>query len=228
MSAHSTPPALISASELSAWTPKGRLLFEDVSLELARGSMLLVEGANGSGKSTLLRALLGDWTGLRGQVQRRVPDRSVRFVPQLEDRGMHLPFTLAEIAGIPSDANGRQGADPRFRFLLPVNAAELYWNQASGGERRRTLLYRALAHGAELLLLDEPMNHLDAGTRSLLWSALERYTAGGGAVVLVCHEGGWAPELSVPHARLVLGEPGRRSVAAGANTWSAVGKEWRG
>lgn len=216
--------ALITASELSAWTPDGRLLFEDVSLELAPGSMLLVEGANGSGKSTLLRALLGDWTGLRGQVQRTVPERAVRFVPQLEDRGMHLPFTLAEIAGLVD----RRDADARFRFLLPVNAHELFWNQASGGERRRTLLYRALAHGAELLLLDEPMNHLDAGTRSLLWSALERYVAGGGSVVLVCHEGGWAPDLSVPHARLVLGEPGRRSVAVGAHTWSAVGKEWRG
>lgn len=223
MPAASAPSALVAASELSAWTPEGRLLFEDVSLELARGSMLLVEGANGSGKSTLLRALLGDWTGLRGQVLRRVPDRALRFVPQLEDRGMHLPFTLAEIAGV----RDRQHADARFRFLLPVNATDLYWNQASGGERRRTLLYRALAHGAELLFLDEPMNHLDAGTRSLLWSALERYTAGGGAVVLVCHEGGWAPELSVPHARLVLGEPGRRSIATGANTWSTVGKEWR-
>jgi ATPase subunit of ABC transporter with duplicated ATPase domains len=87
------------------------------------------------------------------------------------------------------------------------------------------LLYRALARGARLLFLDEPMNHLDAGTRSLLWSALERYVASGGAVVLVCHDGGTAPDLAVPHARLVLGEPGPLSAARGVTTGATVGEE---
>lgn len=216
-----SPTPLLSIHDLSAWTPEGRVLFENVSFELDRGSLLLIEGANGSGKSTLLRVLLGDWPHHRGSLDRTVDAAAIHFVPQLEDRGMHLPFTLAEIAGV----GDRSTADPRFRFLLPVNAAALYWNQASGGERRRTLLYRALARGARLLFLDEPMNHLDAGTRSLLWSALERYVASGGAVVLVCHDGGTAPDLAVPHARLVLGEPGPLSAARGVTTGATVGEE---
>src|SRR5215207_4282427 len=175
----------------------GRVALDGVDLDLARGATLAVLGPNGSGKTTLLRILAGllrpsagrarvlgcelpgeSWK-LRGRVgylahrpllyRDLTPRENLRFVARLH--GLEATEAEARIAELLAAV----GMEPRGDD--PV--AEL-----SAGMAQRVGVCLALLHHPELLLLDEPDSHLDAGARE----SVERLLAGAGATrVLVTH-----------------------------------------
>jgi molybdate transport system ATP-binding protein len=180
----------------------------DVDLGVPAGSVTAVVGPNGAGKSTLLRALAGlvPLTAGRVALDGRVledADASAVRIPA-EGRGIgvvfqdHLLFphlsALANVAFGPrahgvarADAEGRARA--LFDRLGIAHLADRRPARLSGGQSQRVALARALVLEPPLLLLDEPMAALDAGTRldvrDLLAEELRRF---GGAAVLVTHD----------------------------------------
>lgn len=162
----------VSADRLAYGTPDGRRLAENLSFEVPAGHLGLVRGPNGCGKSTLLRVLLGLHPIVSGRVS---VDGRTAFLPQLENSELHLPFRLGDLASA--------GA------LLDPSQLSLGWNTASGGERKRALLTRALAKNPKVLLLDEPMNHLDEKSRIAVLDVLRHTLDAGAAAVMVCHQG---------------------------------------
>ncbi|CAQ02604.1 ABC transporter ATP-binding protein [Clavibacter sepedonicus] len=180
----------------------------DVRLRVPAGSATAVVGPNGAGKSTLLRALAGlaPLTAGRVALDGRVleePGGGAARIPA-EGRGIgvvfqdHLLFphlsALQNVAFGPR-AHGvpRADADDRARALLDrLGIAQLADRRPaalSGGQSQRVALARALVLEPALLLLDEPMAALDAGTRldvrDLLADELRRF---GGAAVMVTHD----------------------------------------
>ncbi|WP_316298251.1 ABC transporter ATP-binding protein [Clavibacter michiganensis] len=180
----------------------------DVALAVPAGSTTAVVGPNGAGKSTLLRALAGlaPLTAGRAALAGRgleAPGGGAARTPA-EGRGIGVVFQdhllFPHLSALQNVAFGPRAhgvapavADGRARALLDrlgiAHLADRRPAALSGGQSQRVALARALVLEPSLLLLDEPMAALDAGTRldvrDLLADELLRF---GGAAVLVTHD----------------------------------------
>jgi len=178
---------------LSYATPTGRPLQTGLTLTLRANQLLLIRGSNGCGKSTLLKILLGQFPVMKGSVRRYIPPERTEYMPQLENTEVHFPLTLRDVLDF---SHGRRITwDDIAPFeLLREDQLDTAWNTASGGERKRTLLTRALLKNPRLLVFDEPMNHLDGESRQAMIRFMARFlkpseSKGERAAVMVCHQG---------------------------------------
>ena len=184
--------ALIEATELTYRTASGRILASGLSFRLDPHELLLISGPNGSGKSTLLKVLLCQFPLRQGVVRCTVPQERMALIPQMQNMEFHLPMTLWDMLEIsvpdPLDITSVLEIG-----LLTEKQLSVSWNTASGGERQRAMLTRALLQRPSLLLLDEPLNHLDEESGQHLLAALSRFLhdrkAEPRGVVLVSHAG---------------------------------------
>jgi molybdate transport system ATP-binding protein len=196
-----------------------------VSLAAAAGQVLGLLGPNGAGKSTLLAAVAGlapvssGHIALAGQVMDdadtgtfvEASRRPVGFVFQNYRLFPHL--TVAENVAFSPRARGmgrqaaRSAASHWLSRLGLTDLAQRKPDQLSGGQAQRVALARALAGQPALLLLDEPLSALDAGTRLDVQAELRRHLAEfTGPSVLVTHD---PLEALVLADQLVVIEAGR-------------------
>jgi heme exporter protein A len=155
----------------------GRLLFKDMDLALAPGEALMVSGPNGSGKSSLIRLAAGLLETAHGEVDRpslaladdnlaldsELPlRRALHFWGGRVDEAIHA-FGIAHLTDVP------------VRLL-------------SSGQAKRATLARVAASAAELWLLDEPLNALDAQGCERLATVIQQHLARGGAVLAASHQ----------------------------------------
>lgn len=179
-------PPVVALRGVSYSTPAGRRLGCDVSFELGRGEVLLVTGPNGSGKSTLLELILGRRRCDSGLVQLNIPGSSVSYLPQLHDSETHMPFSLRDVLTMSLATADKEIIQ---EGLLTKEQLDLGWNSASGGEKRRALLTRTILQRPELIILDEPFNHLDGDSRRVIMSSISRFvTTMNKTVILSTHE----------------------------------------
>ena len=189
----------------------------DISLRLGAGDLLAIIGANGAGKSSLLRALNGAIQPTRGEVlldgrslqayARRTVGRHIAVVAQ--ETLLAFPVSVFEYVlggrypwGSRGDWGWESGADIEIvRQVLQQTELEDFanrlMNELSGGERQRAVLARALATGAEVLLLDEPTANLDlAHQASMLKLVKTHCDERGTAAAIVTHDINLAAEFA--------------------------------
>ncbi|HJW74545.1 MAG TPA: sulfate ABC transporter ATP-binding protein [Thermoleophilia bacterium] len=159
---------------------------DDVSLEVAGGSLTALLGPSGSGKSTLLRVIAGLEEPDVGQViisgedatQKPAQKRGVGFVFQHYAAFKHMTVRENVAFGLRvrkrPKAEILQRVDELLRLVQIDGLAERYPSQLSGGQRQRMALARALAVRPKVLLLDEPFGALDARVRKELRLWLRR------------------------------------------------------
>jgi sulfate/thiosulfate transport system ATP-binding protein len=159
---------------------------DDVSVEVAGGSLTALLGPSGSGKSTLLRVIAGLETPDTGGVRideedvtgRSVQDRAVGFVFQHYAAFKHMTVYDNVAFGLKIRRRPRAEIAKRVAELLELvqldGLAKRYPAQLSGGQRQRMGLARALAVDPKVLLLDEPFGALDARVRQELREWLRR------------------------------------------------------
>ena len=155
----------------------GRLLFEGLDLRLDSGGALHVTGPNGSGKSSLIRLIAGLLRPTAGRLQ--------RAEVALADEGLALDRELPlgrALAFWPGPLLGQAMTAFHLDELAQVPVRML-----STGQAKRARLARVLASGAQLWLLDEPLNGLDAANIVLLEAAIAAHRACGGAVIAASH-----------------------------------------
>lgn len=175
----------------------GRLVVQDVDLQVAAGCWLAVVGPNGAGKSSLLRCLAGvmapcaggilgpsrehiGWLGQNPGGDEAMAVEDVVALGRLSHQGW-LAWPRVTQADRDAVDQALQDTDMAWARHRPLG-------HLSGGERQRVHLARALAAQAPLLLLDEPVAHLDAPHQRLVAQVLRREAARGRAVVSVLHE----------------------------------------
>lgn len=186
---------------------RARPLIAEATLTLRRGIYGLV-GENGAGKSTLLRVLGGLDAPTSGHVAFAPGDLRVRLV----DQAAHVDAEgMAALAESPS----RDGA--RLRAALRLEPARL-GAPLSPGERRRWQLGSAIFDAPDVLLLDEPGNHLDADGIRELSAALSTVR---GIAVVVSHDRALLDALTVATLRI---EDGALTLWPGP--FSAAKTEW--
>ncbi|HEY2451855.1 MAG TPA: ABC-F family ATP-binding cassette domain-containing protein [Scandinavium sp.] len=178
---------LLSAHSLCSETAFGPL-FTDLSFTLKKGDRVGLIGYNGCGKSTLLKLLDGTLTPSSGAV-------SVANHCLLARVEQHLPESLGPLTMLDAVLDNIAHSErENQRWRAEALLAEMGFSDTdialtaatlSGGQHTRLLLARALVTSPDLLLLDEPGNHLDLPT--LLW--LERFLNGwNGSFVVVSHD----------------------------------------
>ena len=199
-------------------------ILRTIDLQLHAGRWVAVVGPNGAGKSTLLRVLAGllpcdGRVNLQGRPLAGWPARAratqLAWLGQMEAGSDDLrAFDVAMLGRLPhrpwlappSQAD-RAAVEQALRATWAWELRERRLGELSGGERQRVLLARALAVQAPVLLMDEPLAHLDPPHQAD-WIALARaLAAGGGLAVSVLHELGvalQADELIVVRAGAVL------------------------
>ncbi len=192
------PSPFVTLDALSAATPDGRLLFENLTLAFGSERTGLV-GRNGVGKSTLLRIIAGELPARSGAVALRgrlgvlrqrlapPPGASVADV-------MGSSPALARLRRIEAgEGDGEDLAEADWTLearldaaLAEVGLAGLDLHRAaaslSGGQVTRAMLAGLIAAEPDLLILDEPTNNLDAEARTLVAEVMGRWR--GGAIVV--------------------------------------------
>ncbi len=165
-------------------------------LHVEPGTVTAVVGPNGAGKTSLLRALAG-LDPCEGDVEvagRAVgglpaPERGIGWLPQGSALFPHLSVVDNAAYALRCQGVRRSPARDRARLLLDqLGIADLAARRPttlSGGQAARVALARALAAAPALLLLDEPLAALDAGTRDVVRRLLRQQLVGGPAAVLV-------------------------------------------
>ena len=162
----------------------------DVSCELHAGWTALV-APNGTGKTTLLRIVARELYPESGAVVTEPRNARVAWCRQTAE---HLGDEIRAFALAPdSDARRWLG-----RLRLDPKALER-WSTLSPGERRRWQIGAALAARPDVLLLDEPTDHLDGDARELLVAALQRFE---GVGILVSHDRSLLAALATATARI--------------------------
>ena len=177
---------------------------DDVSIEVAAGTVHVLLGSSGSGKSTVLRLILGLLMPEAGEVlvegtrvteaTRAALVRRLGYVVQ--DGGLYPHLTAFDNVALP--ARVQAWATPRIRERVSALGAMVgldgpllarYPRELSGGQSQRVGLMRALMLDPPLLLLDEPLGALDPIVRAELQAQLGTlFTTLGKTVVLVTHD----------------------------------------
>jgi len=204
----SPAPALsISHISKSFATPEGGEVhaLDDVSLEVADGSFMVLLGPSGCGKTTLLRCIAGLETPdageilLRGERIDHVPvwKRRVNTVFQSYALFPHMTVAQNIAFGLQMDKVGKADIERKVgESLEMVRLSGLGSRkpaQLSGGQQQRVALARALAKDPEVLLLDEPLSALDLKLRRGMQTELKRLQRETSITfVLVTHDQGEA------------------------------------
>ncbi len=158
-------------------------LFRHADLMLTHGERIALLGPNGSGKSTLLRIIAGELDPAEGQARIGANVR-LGYMPQGQETldPDATPLSLIRGAAPLSETDARNFLH---FFLFPGDEVFVPVGSLSYGERARLLLARLVLEGANCLVLDEPLNHLDIPSRERFEAALDVFP---GTVLAAVHD----------------------------------------
>ena len=183
---------MLTIQNLSYTHPNKELLFGNINLTVNNHEKIALIGNNGVGKSTLLRIIAKELIPCEGQLNL---ESESYYIPQIFGQFNHL--TLAQALMVEDKLNALKGIldgnanEENFSVLnddwtIDVRCTEAlkHWQLSgldlsqsmetlSGGEKTKVFLAGILIHQPELVLLDEPSNHLDSAGRELLYEYIE-------------------------------------------------------
>ncbi|KAH8048613.1 ATPase [Aureococcus anophagefferens] len=180
-------------------------IVRDANLAVERGMRIVVRGANGAGKSTLVKAVAGALPLIAGE--RRCDGRlSLGFFRQDLSQELDQEATALEVVlrGTRKDGDAmtseKQGRDTLGALGLRGEMALRKVGSLSGGEKARVALACFVLVPNNVLILDEPSNHLDVDTVAALANGLNAFE---GAVIVVSHDRAFVDELMPTHVATV-------------------------
>ena len=175
-----------------------------ISGQFAHGSLTAVLGPNGSGKSTLLKSIVGLLPDPRPSNDRahrpalHVEAQSIAYLPQLSELDRNFPMAVQDcvLLGLWGRTGAFGGVTPE--LLAKVDAAlaavglqgfeRRPVGTLSSGQLQRVLFARLLVQDAQLILLDEPFNAVDAKTTTQLLGLVQQWHLQGRTVIAVLHD----------------------------------------
>ena len=178
-------------------------VLRNVSFDLPMGAILALVGPNGSGKSTLLKTIAGLLRPRAGEIgvfglKVGACHHRTSYLPQRSEINWDFPVTVERfvLAGrfvhcgwfLRPDRTDYAVVDAVLGELELTAIRKSPISDLSGGQCQRLLVARAVAQGADLLLLDEPLNAVDAPTRSIVGALLTKLQREGKSIIVSTHD----------------------------------------
>ncbi|WP_064607423.1 metal ABC transporter ATP-binding protein [Streptobacillus moniliformis] len=178
-------------------------VLENINLEIKKGDLMALVGPNGAGKSTLIKTILEFIKPVVGNIkvngkEYRQEKKKIAYVPQRGSVDWDFPTTLFDV--VMMGCYGRVG----FLKKIPKEEIEKVNNaikqvemlefkdrqisELSGGQQQRAFLARALVQDAEIYLMDEPFQGVDAVTEKSIIRILKELKNQGKTVIVVHHD----------------------------------------
>ncbi len=187
---------------------------DGISFSLKKGDFVGLVGPNGAGKSTLFKVIAGLIRPHQGEVKIYGSEPGghicIAYIPQRSEVDWNFPATVADVVMMGRAAKLGPIAWPRkkdwelvYEALEKVGLAELARRpirELSGGQQQKAFIARALAQEAELMLLDEPFNGLDAPSQEEILQVLKNLNRQGVTIILATHD----LEMASRHFGLVM------------------------
>lgn len=196
-------PALLVRSVSAGYPGAETLALREVGLRVPPASRVALVGPNGSGKSTLLKAVVGLLPVRSGEIRIygnpvAACHHRVAYLPQRGEVDWRFPISVRRLVTTgryvhlgwlkrPA-ARDRAVVEEVMERLGLGELADRQIGRLSGGQQQRTLLARALVQEADLLLLDEPLNAVDAETRSVISGVLAGLRQRGKTMIVATHD----------------------------------------
>lgn len=175
----------------------------DICLSVDSGERVALVGPNGAGKSTLLKLVLGLETPESGKI--RVFGcpvaqclRRVAVIPQSITMNWNFPVSVRQVVMMgryvhlgwfrKPKAADREAVESAMESMGIGDLANRRIDELSGGEKQRVMLARTLAHDGDLMLLDEPLNHVDLSTQEMVFHTLETLSTRDKTVIVSTHD----------------------------------------
>lgn len=192
----------------------GVTALEEISFSLEKGDFVALVGPNGAGKSTLFKAIAGLVKPQEGEIKVYGYEPRghicIAYIPQRSEVDWSFPATVADVVMMGRIAKLGPLMWPRkkdwelvYRALEMVGLVELARRpigELSGGQQQRVFIARALAQEAELMLLDEPLNGLDAPSHEEILQILKALNHRNVTIIIATHD----LELASRHFNLVM------------------------
>ena len=204
--------ASLSVTDVTVRYPNGVVAVDRAGFALDRPTICALVGVNGSGKSSLFKALMGFVPTGGGSIRicglpvgQALKQGLVAYVPQSEEVDWNFPVLVEDVVMM-----GRYGhmsllRIPRAADRAAVDAAlervgmtalrKRQIGELSGGQKKRAFLARALAQGAEVILLDEPFTGIDLTTEQTIVGLMREMRGEGRLMLVSTHNLGSVPEF---------------------------------
>ncbi len=179
-----------------------KLAVKDINITLLSGTTTALVGPNGAGKSTLFKTITGLLPLQSGNIRifgSSLEDSHHRvvYLPQRSEIDWQFPMSVLDLVLTGRYVHlgwfaqpGKNDLDLARKALKDMDALNLVdrqIGQLSGGQQQRALIARALTQNADLLLLDEPLNAVDAETRQCVTDLIQKIKAQGKTVIVATH-----------------------------------------
>lgn len=163
-----------------------RKVFDDADFFLEDGEKVGIIGINGTGKSTLLKIMAGLEQPDSGKVIRanHIVISYLKQQPDFQENETILEYVLRE-ADMGHEQNNLESQAKTMLMNLEITDINQKIGELSGGQKKRVSLVAALLEPADILVLDEPTNHIDNAMSDWLENYLKKYK---GALIMVTHD----------------------------------------
>lgn len=204
---------LVVKDAVIGYDPSEEPLLKNINLTIPRGMKLLLRGPNGAGKSTLLKALRGNVPEMI-QEGSRVENDNLKLGVFTQDLAQELDKEVRAVDLVTSYA--REGVDGDItvtdetarnvmgRLGLGGEKPLRKIKALSGGEKARVALSMFALKASNLLMLDEPSNHLDVGCIQGLANALGKWGGKDGSIVVISHDREFCEKVGFTHVGTVM------------------------
>ena len=173
-----------------------QVIVSDVSFSVSLGEFTLLVGANGCGKSTIIRGLFGLVHLYKGSIDWKIPTSEIGYIPQESNIDHDIPATALDVVCTSKPFSWSKTRKEGLDILDLVGMrdfASFRFGSLSGGQKRRTLLAKALFGKPRLLVLDEPTVNTDLETEknieTLLMDLSSKKEVG---ILATTHSATWA------------------------------------
>ena len=196
--------AALTIKDLSfSYAGRNKNVLNAVNFTINTGEKVALVGPNGGGKSTLMRLILGLEKKQEGTIQvfghtQGACRHRVAMIPQKASVDWQFPINVKDVVTMgryvhlgwfkKPTKEDEEKVKEAMAIMEILNLADRQIGELSGGQQQRVMLARTIAHDAELLLLDEPLNPVDIATQELMFHTIEKLCKNGKSVLVSTHD----------------------------------------